>query len=170
MRRGEVEVVVDLDVWRDIPGDVPLELRDIYDAIAIRIPPNGVFVQVGVGYGAGLAYAIGRFVDHARGPVRSVAIDTWSHHDRSGALTSEEYERVTSHGDAFEACIQELGDHAQYVFGRVTLIREPCSVAIDLLPEKGVDALVLPMSEYSERGQRWHTRMRPEGTIYTCDY
>jgi len=163
-------VAIDLEAWRNVPGDVLPELREIYEAIASRIPPGGVFVQVGVGYGARLAYAIGRFVDHARGLVRSVAIDTWAHHDRSGALTAAEYERVTSHGDAFEACIREMGAHAQYVFGRVTLIREPCSVAIDLLPEKGVDALVMPTSEYSERGQRWHSRMRPEGTIYTCDY
>ncbi len=148
----------DINAWKALPCPEGV-LVDLYDEIARTIPECGTFVQIGVGYGAGLAYVIARF-----GPgVRSVAVDTWERHERTG-LTEEQWDRVTSHGDAFEACLHELGDRAQYVYGRVTFIRDTSEEAATLMGKASVDVLLV---ERASDAEPWTEKMKPGGRIYT---
>ena len=79
--RKDHHVIVgpDINAWKALPCPEGV-LVDLYDRDRAHDPRAWTFVQIGVGYGAGLAYVIAQF-----GPgVRSVAVDTWERHERTG--------------------------------------------------------------------------------------
>lgn len=127
------------DAWKEIPGWTCHRLRQWYDEVALTISPGGTFVEIGVAYGASLAY-LGARVHES---VRMVGVDIFEEHQGRAQLDDATWRRVLSHGDPLAACVGELARSASYMLGRLTLIRRTGERAAELMRRDSVDVVFI---------------------------
>ena len=169
---------IDPDAWKNIPGWTCRRLREWYSQVAREIPGGGTFVEIGVAYGASLAYLITQLAERElvdddgwRGmqPVRTVGVDIWQDHQGKGQLDDETWNRVTGHGDPFRACVAELARSASYVFGRTTLVRDTGANAANLFGPDTVDCVFIDehhtFESVSEAIKAWLPKVKRGGWL-----
>lgn len=107
--------------WQDIPGWTCTRLREWYHEVA-SWNSCPTLVEIGVAYGASLAYLSGS-LDPLDRETRLVGIDIWQEHQGRDQISPEAWARVTGHGNPMRACVRELELHAPGAMSRITLIR-----------------------------------------------
>lgn len=119
--------------WTDIPGWTCTRLREWYDEVLERSSSSDVLVEIGVAYGASLAY-LTRGVHHRR----FYGVDIWQEHQGRETLSKDVWERVTGHGNPMRACVRELELFSPHTLSRTTLIRSTGVEAADGFPDESV--------------------------------
>jgi len=150
-----------------IPGWTCTELRRWYEEVATNwLPCNGVFVEVGVAYGASLAH----LVNHRDMIARIYGVDIFEEHQGKGQISDEDWARCTSYGNPMRAAVGELMRECSEFFDMGgTLIRSTGVAAADGFPDESVDVLFLDehhtLESVSGAIRAWLPRIVPGGII-----
>lgn len=155
--------------WMQIPGWSCHELRRWYRHVAETIPTGGRLVELGVAYGASLAYFAECLEVLKRDDVELFAVDVWREHMGGGQLPPEVWERLLAHGDALAACKAELRDFAPMVLRRAGFIRGTAVAAADCFPDRSVDVVFIDEDHTRESVsgaiRAWLPKLRPRGIL-----
>lgn len=91
--------------WDAIPGWTCGRLREWYAELAIELADHEAahFVEIGVAYGASLAF----FCEQLTHPVRVTGVDIWEEHQGKDQLPADVWARVKEHGTPIQACLAE---------------------------------------------------------------
>ena len=146
--------------WNDIPGWTCHRLRELYDELA---PTGGTFVEIGVAYGASLAYMASR--SHRFDKL--FGVDIWESHQGHGQLSDEVWQRVTSRSP-MASCIAEL-DRSSVDMSKITLIRKTGVEAAADFDDTSVNVIFIDehhtLESVSTCIEAWLPKMKPGGIM-----
>lgn len=123
----------------EIPGRYAMRWL-VNDALA-RTPHNGVWVEVGVALGRGIAFMARTLIDAGRGDVALYAVDPWAGTARNGEQQANAGN--PRHGD-WSLFLDTMQKHASEELRRINIIRAPSVAAAKCFGDVGgVDLCIL---------------------------
>lgn len=155
--------------YRDIPGRHAMEWI-IRDALP-STPVGGVWVEVGVALGRGIAMMARTLIDAGRDDVRLYAVDPWGGYARNGE--QQDSGQASPHGD-WALFLEQMQRNAPEELRRIHVLRADSVNAAQCLRNEVVDLCVLDADHTYEAVRSdldaWCPLIREGGTIGGDDH
>jgi len=160
-------------MWSDIPGRYAM--RWVIDDALARTPHNGIWVEVGVALGKGIAYMGHVLREAGREDVKLYAVDPWGGYARNGEQQATG--SPSKHGD-WQLFLESMRDNAPDVLARLHIVRAKSFDASALFPKGTVHLCIIDADHVYEAVQEdlysWGPCIAPGGTIggddHTADF
>lgn len=155
--------------WENIAGRYAM--RWIVDDALARTPHNGIWVEVGVALGKGIAYMGHVLREAGREDVKLYAIDPWGGYARNGEQQATG--SPSKHGD-WQLFLESMRDNAPDVLGRLHIVRAKSVDASSMFFKGSVSLCVIDADHAYEAVQEdlyaWGPTIAPGGVIGGDDH
>jgi hypothetical protein len=155
--------------YQEIPGRYAMSW--ILEDALLTTPPGGIWVEVGVALGRGIAEMARRLIDAGRDDVKLYAVDPWNGTERNGE--QQDSGPITPHGD-WALFLRMMQAHAPDELARIHILRAPSVDVVPMFPPESVDLVILDgdhrfpavVSDIRE----WVPRIRRPGVLAGDDH
>ena len=155
--------------YYDIPGRYAMSWI-LRDALA-STRPNGIWVEVGVALGRGIAQMARTLIDAGRDDVTLYAVDPWAGTERNGEQQAEA--RDPRHGD-WALFVDTMQTHAPEELRRIHVLRCSSVEASKILRHQHPDLVILDGDHRKDAVaadiRAWYPHIRTGGVIGGDDY
>lgn len=155
--------------WEHITGRYAM--RWIVDDAVARTPPNGIWVEVGVALGKGIAYMGHALRAAGRDDVKLYAVDPWGGYARNGEQQASG--AASRHGD-WELFLESMRANAPDVLNRLHVLRARSTEAAACFMRQSVSLVILDADHGYEAVQEdiahWAPAIAPGGIIGGDDH
>lgn len=156
-------------MWSDIAGRYAM--RYIVDDALARTPQNGIWVEVGVALGKGIAYMGHVLREAGREDVKLYAVDPWGGYGRNGEQQATG--SPSKHGD-WTLFLESMRDNAPETLARLHIVRAQSVMASQLFFRQSVNLCIIDAAHDFESVQEdlmhWCPTIAPGGVIGGDDH